>query len=287
MGPFGLYDTVFVSGQIAPNCDNPCDSVQACLLNNIIETCFPPDPGVPFESCGILSEGTGCTVFTPLIADTLAGESFTLEFYNGFGPGDTVFVAGVLRIPCDNACPEAIGCIDSNFIDLCADPDPGVPFEACGVLIQGVECLLLETLEPYPYGQFVVENLGVYAAGDTVFVAGTMLQECPTICMEGTGCIVDNVIEPCPGDPGDGIPVQGCGVLLPDSGCVLFVPTVAIPGLPVGDRNTSPSGVQTNVGAPLSRTTLPICAQNCFRTPMRSPSISSLLLPTNRLNSPK
>lgn len=234
VGPYVLYDTVFVVGQIAPGCDNPCDSVQACLLNNTIEPCFPPEPGVPFEACGVLSEGTGCTLFTPLITDTLATESFTLEFYNGFGPGDTVFVAGLLQIPCEGTCPEAIGCIDSNFIDVCTEPDPGFPFEACGVLTQGVECLLLETLEPYPYGLFVVENLGQYTVGDTVFVAGTLLQDCPSICMEGTGCIVGNMIEPCPGDPGDGIPVQGCGVLVPDSGCVLFVPTVTIPGLPGG-----------------------------------------------------
>ncbi len=186
-------------------------------------------PGVPFSAPGILVQGTNCVLFAPHGNPEI---TFELEHYGSFQVGDEVFVSGMLFWDCDTDCVDADGCVLDNTIGDFEVPD--IPFEACGVLIQGVECILLETLEPYPYGMFVVENLGQYSVSDTVFVAGTLLQDCPSICMEGTGCIVENVIEPCPGDPGDGIPVQGCGVLVADSGCVLFAPTVGILGMPDG-----------------------------------------------------
>jgi len=67
-------------------------------------------------------------------------------------------------------------------------------FEGCGVLIQGVECILFQADAG---GLYVLENIGDFQIGDRVWVLGAMNPDCITICMQGDGCIEDNFIFAC------------------------------------------------------------------------------------------
>ncbi|MCG8405714.1 MAG: hypothetical protein MI923_10995 [Phycisphaerales bacterium] len=75
------------------------------------------------------------------------------------------------------------------------DDDPiGKGFDGCGVLTQGVECVLFEADSG---GLFVLENLGGFQVGDRVQINGRLNPLCFTICQQGGGCIEDNTIEAC------------------------------------------------------------------------------------------
>ena len=75
------------------------------------------------------------------------------------------------------------------------------PFAGCGMLVQGVECVLFQADAG---GLYVLQDYGGYGVGDYVFVEGWYDPTCPTFCMQGDGCIVDNTIGPCgPFEVGD------------------------------------------------------------------------------------
>jgi len=68
-------------------------------------------------------------------------------------------------------------------------------FESCGVLVQGVECVLFNADAE---GVYVIANRGDFRVGDRVRVRGILEKDCISFCMQGQGCIVHNTIEPCP-----------------------------------------------------------------------------------------
>jgi len=68
-------------------------------------------------------------------------------------------------------------------------------FDGCGYLVQGVECVLFAADGG---GQYVLENLGNFVAGDRIRVRGVLDLTCATIGMQGDGCISNNAISLCP-----------------------------------------------------------------------------------------
>mgnify|MGYP006277685171 CR=1 FL=1 len=228
-GGFGVGDTVFVEGLLMLDCETDCIGAIGCLTENTIDTCSATPPEIPVEGCGVLVQGSTCVLFAPAQPNPgIDGDHlFALDNYGPFSVGDSVFVAGLLDTDCVTDCPDADACITENIIDVCQPgPPPEWPIEGCGILIQGTECVLLD-LFSFPDslgGLFVVENQGSFGVGDTVFVAGMLIPDCPNICMEGDGCIVANIIEPCEPDPPSDFPFAGCGVLSQGTGCVLFTP---------------------------------------------------------------
>ncbi len=78
--------------------------------------------------------------------------------------------------------------------DLIISLAPGY-FDGCGVLVQGVECVLFE---PDTGGLYVLDNIEHFQVGDHVRVHGVLNPDCITICMQGNGCIEKNTISACP-----------------------------------------------------------------------------------------
>jgi len=77
--------------------------------------------------------------------------------------------------------------------DLIISLVPGY-FDGCGVLVQGVECVLFE---PDTGGLYLLDNLKHFQVGDHVRVRGVLNPDCVTICMQGNGCIEQNTISAC------------------------------------------------------------------------------------------
>lgn len=76
------------------------------------------------------------------------------------------------------------------------NPD-GKSFDDCGVLVQGVECVLFQADSG---DLFLLENLDDFQVGDRVQINGRLNSLCLTFCQQGDGCIEDNTIEAC-GEP--------------------------------------------------------------------------------------
>lgn len=74
-----------------------------------------------------------------------------------------------------------------------ANTGPGY-FDDCGILIQGVECVLFQADNG---GLYVLDNLGGFGVGDRVRVRGVLDPDCITFCMQGDGCIRYNTISVC------------------------------------------------------------------------------------------
>jgi hypothetical protein len=70
-----------------------------------------------------------------------------------------------------------------------------INFERCGVLVQGVECVLFLADGG---GLYELDNLGDFKVGSRVHVRGQLEPHCPSYCMQGDGCIRHNTICPCP-----------------------------------------------------------------------------------------
>jgi len=67
-------------------------------------------------------------------------------------------------------------------------------FDGCGVLVQGVECVLFQADAG---GLYFLANTGNFNVGDHVRVRGLLNPDCVTICMQGNGCIEQNTISAC------------------------------------------------------------------------------------------
>ena len=105
---------------------------------------------------------------------------------------------------------------------LSDEPD----FDACGVLVQGAECVLFTG----GGGSYALSDYANFKIGDLVRVIGTLDENCITICQEGDGCIrgaevFDPTVFPCGTpvrvefDPCGGlsaalVPLLGGGLLL-------------------------------------------------------------------------
>ncbi len=143
-----------------------------------------PDGQECVTECGELVQGVECVLF---LADS--GGLFLLEDLGGFNVGDRVEVAGCLDPGCFTICLEGDGCIFQNTIEACFEP-----FQGCGELVQGVECILFLADSG---GLFLLDNLGSFGVGDRVFVTGLLDPDCLNICQEGDGCIFENSIADC------------------------------------------------------------------------------------------
>ena len=66
-------------------------------------------------------------------------------------------------------------------------------FDDCGILEQGVTCVLFLAQGG---GAYILEDYGTFEVGDEVFVTGSFDPLCITICQQGDGCILNNTIEP-------------------------------------------------------------------------------------------
>ena len=172
-------DRVWVSGWLNPNSYLCPPFFGPGIEDNTIGECF--------KGCGVLAAGPqGCTVFRPD-----EGGFYFIENVDGFELGDRVWVSGWLN-PNSNLCPPISGPgIEDNTIGEC--------FEGCGDLVQGVECVLFRA---DCGGRFVLDDLGGFQVGDRVRVRGCLELGCPTICLEGDGCIRDNEIASCCPRPG-------------------------------------------------------------------------------------
>lgn len=64
------------------------------------------------------------------------------------------------------------------------------PFDACGVLVQGGNCVLFEG----GGGRYFLSDYGTYRVGDAVRVVGTLDPGCTAFCNDFDGCISGAVV---------------------------------------------------------------------------------------------
>ena len=174
-GNFVPGDRVRVTGILAI-CDTTCQQGQGCILGNTIEAC-------DFDGCGQLVAGPeSCVLF-----ETDGGARYLLDNLGDFQVGDRVHVTGAVQQGCNSVCVVPCAAIVQNTIGLCG-------FEDCGRLVEIAGCIFFEAANG---DRYLVENLGLFAAGDTVFVEGVLggncRQDCPGV--EYKGCIGDNEID--------------------------------------------------------------------------------------------
>ena len=172
----GFFVDSFIRFDVIPPPDCPggeCGTGGSC-----------PDGLECVTECGELVQGVECVLF---LADS--GGLFLLENLGGFNVGDQVEVTGCLDPGCFTICLQGDGCIFQNTIEACLEP-----FEGCGELVQGVECVLFQADSG---GLFLLENLGGFGVGDRVLVTGLLDPDCFTICLQGDGCVFENTIEDC------------------------------------------------------------------------------------------
>src|SRR5262245_24113776 len=87
------------------------------------------------------------------------------------------------------------------------------PFDSCGTLVQGAECVLFDADGG---GEFTVASVDQFKPGDRVRVVGRLERNCATACLQGDGCITNNSISDCSGQ------FAACGTLVNGAECVLF-----------------------------------------------------------------
>ncbi|HWR83234.1 MAG TPA: FlgD immunoglobulin-like domain containing protein [Candidatus Deferrimicrobium sp.] len=70
----------------------------------------------------------------------------------------------------------------------------GIPFQACGILVQRVNCVLFA-----PFGQplwVALDNYGAFLPGDSVCVSGELVINCQTTCVGALACVENVTISP-------------------------------------------------------------------------------------------
>ncbi|MFH2035939.1 MAG: T9SS type A sorting domain-containing protein [Candidatus Zixiibacteriota bacterium] len=226
-GEFEDGDTVIVSGYLDIDCETDCTDASGCISGNTIT--LAPTTNIYFENCGMLINSNGCLLFYPINnsgyiyypADSLYFMALLLENYGDYQEYDSVYVRGNLSFSNDTLCGDAVGVLLDNTIELC-DQWPPTPFSGCGLLFQGVECVLFSPFD-YPGASYVLGNLGTFRVGDTVNISGLMIPDCESYCMQGNGCIVENTIAYCNSNPPDSQFYSGCGQLVPYDNCIAFM----------------------------------------------------------------
>jgi hypothetical protein len=226
-GTFHEGDEVFVSGMLIFDCNHPCAyGPYTCLDNDTITTCGS-DPGEPYEACGALWTVDSCLLFHPLTPDTMWYAPigpYELTNYGSYGLGDTVYVNGTLFSSCTSGCPGAAGCVIGNTIGECDNQPPDTTiYGGCGVLIEdSLGCIWF-----YPMGGLIPPLLlldyGSFIDGDTVMVEGILDLtggcECLGVLLP---CLDNYLISTCGNQPPDSFYFAGCGILVDDTGCILF-----------------------------------------------------------------
>lgn len=164
-------------------------ATESQLLEHFLGPDAKPDVGLDafafparFAGCGFIEPGPqGCPVFRP----DDGSATYFIENTGDAEPGDRVFVEGEVNPRSSLCSPLSGNGIEANSVGAC--------FEGCGVLIQGVECVLFATGK----GTFILSDLGDFEAGDHVFVRGMLTRKCFTPCLQGDGCIFFNTIRAC------------------------------------------------------------------------------------------
>ncbi len=213
VGAFGVGDRVYVAGRLNPQSFLCAPPIGPGIEDNTIQACF--------AGCGTIINTPECRLFH---AD--AGGIFVLTNPGGASVGERVWVSGPIEPDCAGACATDLPCIRNR--------PPGECFDECGVLVQGVECVLLQTAGG---DLLVVQNLGGFGVGDRVRVRGSLDRLCITFCQQGQGCVNDNTIEACaPRFAGCGVLVRGveCTLFAADSGGLWVLDTLG--GFGAGDR---------------------------------------------------
>ncbi|MFH2037271.1 MAG: S8 family serine peptidase, partial [Candidatus Zixiibacteriota bacterium] len=179
-GSFGIGDSVCVSG-IVENGNYPdCPEAVGTLLGNSIESWLPASG--PISECGILLNHFGCLAFQPFSQQY---DYYILDYTFQFTEFDTVCVAGTLIPTCDSGCIGVTGCIAANSIYPWNEPD--LPYENCGVIVQGQDCILFAPLADTIL--IVIDTLGDLNVNDTICVSGTIDWSCNTGCVGALGCL--------------------------------------------------------------------------------------------------
>jgi len=153
-GGFSTFDTIYVSGTVDFDCQDPCGDVIGCLCADTVAYCGDPTDDYYFEALGVLVEVDTFTLFAPA-GDTLT--LFELEFLGGFSAGDTVSVAGFLNSSCQPSSPQAMGCIFDNTITLANQA--GSPISGNAVIKTVSETTLDSVLTVYNGSR--IDSIGV------------------------------------------------------------------------------------------------------------------------------
>jgi hypothetical protein len=80
-------------------------------------------------------------------------------------------------------------------LDALHVPPQAERMSMCGVLVQGVECVLFRADDGHLW---VLQTTGGFRPGDRVRVDGEVRTDCASFCMEGEGCLDNTTIEACP-----------------------------------------------------------------------------------------
>ncbi len=220
-------DTVCVIGILDLECASECPSAVGCIV--VIDTYECGNggnepPPVPFHGMGLLLPDSQCVY----LADFESGANYYLDNYGEYAPYDTVCIFGFLSTSCDNPCLiDMAGCVEVHDIIDCGGGD--IPdttyYRNVGVLLQGAECVIFSGANDDR--NLVLDFYGDFVVGDTVCVEGFLDESCETACAEAEGCLQDNSIVLCGGDPG-GNAFEAPGVLVTVGGCLLFSPSMGM-----------------------------------------------------------
>jgi hypothetical protein len=217
-GGFQVGDTVRVEGYIFNWPDTVCVDADGHIENYYINYCT----SVPLDTiggCGVLMQIDDCLLFA-LPGDTILYE---LDNYGSYQSGDSALVFGYVDWDCGTTCYDADACILGNSIGPCGEiPGSGFYVESFGIIVQGAECLLFTPAASMSIF-YVLDNYGGFQDGDTVFVKGSLVPGCQSICVETDDCIENNTIEAASGD-NPGYYYESYGILVQTADCMLFAP---------------------------------------------------------------
>jgi hypothetical protein len=134
---------------------------------------------------------------------TLAGTvSETCDEFSILGPDSYTLDAGESAIfivcfsptsPCPKECIVETGAPECEYVSCTGDGFEQA-FDDCGMLVQGVECVLFDSDN---FGLYVLDYYSGYQVGDYIRVVGYLDPYCYTICMQGDGCIMVDTISDC------------------------------------------------------------------------------------------
>ena len=188
-GEFGDGDLVNITGTIY-ECNNTCANAIACVNNSVIQDCSAPDP--TFEGCGLIVESDPCTLFLP---SGWTNSYFVLSDYGEYEPGDSAYVSGTItEFPDGLDCNAAAQYMLVDEIGDCPASTPGnTNYAGLGYLEVQEGCLLYFDAFEY-YTPYVLENYGDFVEGDTVFVQGTIAEDCDFNCFDMAQCLLNNTI---------------------------------------------------------------------------------------------
>jgi len=212
---FGAGDWVYVAGILDLTCNSSCQRALGCLHVDSIYECTSQATFI--QTCGTLTQGTNCLLFTPDIGQFGGNDHYLqLDYYGSFGAMDSVCLTGFVSFEPVPECPDADGFIVDVEIDAWSPMN--APFSGCGVLVPGSGCMIFMPYDSM-FGSFTLANYGSFGAYDTVCVTGFLDFTCDPICPEAIGCIYDNSIYLW-NNPG--APFDACGILYDIGGCTVF-----------------------------------------------------------------